>query len=44
MAKSKAKGGNAILSPKTPTILADGVLQFSTIGTSIALVYLTIGC
>ena len=43
MAKSKAKGKNTILSPKTPTILADGVLQFSTIVTSIALVFLTIG-
>ena len=43
MAKSKAKGKNAILSPKTPTIWADGVLQFSTIVTSIALVFLTIG-
>ncbi len=43
MAKSKAKRKKAILSLKTPTILADGVIQFSTIVTSIALVFLTVG-
>ncbi len=43
MAKSKVKGGEAILSPKTPAILADGVIQFSTIVTSITLVFLTVG-
>jgi hypothetical protein len=43
MAKSKVKGGKAILSPKTPAILADGVIQFSTIVTSITLVFLTVG-
>ncbi len=43
MAKSKAKRKKAILSLKTPAILADGVIQFSTIVTSIALVFLTVG-
>jgi hypothetical protein len=43
MAKSKAKRKKAILSLKTPTILADGVIQFSTIVTSITLVFLTVG-
>ena len=43
MAKAKTKKNKAIPPLKTPTILADGVLQFSTIVTSIALVILTIG-
>ncbi len=43
MAKSKAKRKKAILSLKTPAILADGVIQFSTIVTSITLVFLTVG-
>ena len=43
MAKAKTKKNKAIPPLKTPTILADGVLQFSTIVTSIALVFLTIG-
>ncbi len=43
MAKSKTKRKKAILSLKTPAILADGVIQFSTIVTSIALVFLTVG-
>ena len=43
MAKAKATKNKAIPLLKTPTILADGVLQFSTIVTSIALVFLTIG-
>ncbi len=43
MAKSKANRKKAILSLKTPTILADGVIQFSTIVTSITLVFLTVG-
>ncbi len=43
MAKSKAKRKKAILSLKTPTILADGVIQFGTIVTSITLVFLTVG-
>ena len=43
MAKSKAKRKKAILSLKTPTILADGVIQFSTIVTSITLIFLTVG-
>ena len=43
MAKSKAKRKKAILSLKTPAILADGVIQFSTIVTSITLIFLTVG-